>query len=118
MSNITKGSNAGLFGKHLRVLRVMNGQTQIEMAKALGVSSAYLSLIENVKRLIPYQFDSKVIETYGLTGKNKKDISESAIKQNKEYFKKQLEQMYNEQKKESVYKYRDCNKSKKVRGTK
>ncbi len=113
-----KSKKVGLFGKHLRIMRVMNEQSLQDMAKDIGVSYTYISLVENGKRLVPFDWVDRIAEVYDLTESEKKKLSDLAIKQNKEYYKKQLEEMYSEQKKESVYKYRDCNKSKKVRGKK
>ncbi len=41
------------FGIHLRNLRQQRGVTQTEMAKAIGVSSAYLSALEHGQRGTP-----------------------------------------------------------------
>ncbi len=41
------------FGEHLRILRANRGVTQKDMAKELGISSAYLSALEHGRRGAP-----------------------------------------------------------------
>lgn len=53
------------FKKELQMIRVKLQITQKEMAKALGCSPQYLSLIENHKRDVTYDFINKVVDKYG-----------------------------------------------------
>lgn len=48
----------------LRIIRVQNGETQLEMAKKLGMSMSYLSQIENEHRQMPFGFTKQVESLY------------------------------------------------------
>lgn len=68
--------------KSLRILRIQNDENLKEMAENLGISTPYLSAIENGKRDIPSDFHEKIVNIYNLTDeeseKLKKDIELSA----------------------------------------
>lgn len=53
------------FKKELQMIRVKLQITQKEMAETLGCSHQYLSLIENHKRDVTYDFINKVADKYG-----------------------------------------------------
>ncbi len=61
------------FGKFCRKLRIDEGQLLAEMAKELGVSSAFLSKVENGGKKPPRDWRNKLIELYQL---NEKQIEE------------------------------------------
>ena len=52
---VKKGGSAMLtsIGRFLRKLRIENGEILKDMAEALGVSSAFLSAVENGKKKMP-----------------------------------------------------------------
>ena len=53
-------------GPQLRQLRRERGQTQAEMAKALGVSAAYINLLENNQRNLSVRLLTLITEVYGV----------------------------------------------------
>jgi transcriptional regulator with XRE-family HTH domain len=57
-----------LVGPRLRQLRRDNEQTQIEMAKALGLSPAYVNLLENNQRSLSAHVLMRISEVYGVDG--------------------------------------------------
>lgn len=61
------------FGKFCRKLRIDNGEILKDMALKLGVTSSYLSAVENGKRKIPEDWAEKIIEYYDL---KKEDVRE------------------------------------------
>ena len=55
-----------LIGPRLRQLRREHKQTQAEMAKALGVSTAYVNLLENNQRSLSVQMLMALADAYGV----------------------------------------------------
>lgn len=53
-------------GKELRILRINNGELLKEMAKKLSITPAYLSSIENGKRIPPKNIVSQLVQVYVL----------------------------------------------------
>ena len=53
-------------GPHLRRLRGEKGQTQSQMAKALGISPTYVNLLENNQRSVSVAILLRVFEAYGV----------------------------------------------------
>ncbi|MEK3673517.1 helix-turn-helix domain-containing protein [Paenibacillus sp. FSL R10-2771] len=66
-----------LFGKICRKLRIDNGELLKEMADKLGVSSSYLSAVENGKRSVPHQWLETIAETYSLSKIQKRELKEA-----------------------------------------
>lgn len=56
------------FGKAVRKYRVDRGETQFEVAEALGVSIAFWSAIETGKKNVPAELLAKAISHFELTG--------------------------------------------------
>lgn len=54
------------FVKELRKIRIDNDETMKDMAERLGVTSAYLSTIENGKKDVPEKWVQKVASVYGI----------------------------------------------------
>ncbi len=54
-------------GRFLRKLRIDNGQILKDMAEALGVSSAFLSAVENGKKKMPESWVEKLSDIYAFT---------------------------------------------------
>ncbi len=67
------------FAIFCRKLRLDNNQILKDMADVLGVSSSYLSAVENGKRKIPDDWYEKISKSYCLT-KDKQDDLFSIIK--------------------------------------
>ena len=55
------------YGKILRKIRIDKGLTMAQMAKAVGITSAYLSTIERGKRNIPKSLTQDIIGHYELS---------------------------------------------------
>lgn len=72
------------FGKFLRILRINNGEILKTMADKLGVSSAFLSAVENGKKEIPIYWREKLIDKYNLSNSEIKSLSEAIVKSQKE----------------------------------
>ncbi len=53
-------------GPHLRRLRSERSQTQSDMARALGISPAYVNLLENNQRSVSVSILLRLMETYGV----------------------------------------------------
>jgi len=56
------------FGKFCRKLRIDNDELLADMAKGLGVSSAFLSKVEHGDKKPPKEWKEKIIEAYSLDG--------------------------------------------------
>lgn len=54
------------FGKFCRKLRIDHGEVLFDMATKLGVSSAFLSKVENGKKKPPTEWKSELKSLYGL----------------------------------------------------
>jgi transcriptional regulator with XRE-family HTH domain len=66
------------YGKELRKIRIDKSIVLGDMAKDLGLSPAYLSSIENGKREIPKDFNSRLVSVYGLS-ENQKTVLEKTV---------------------------------------
>lgn len=53
-------------GPHLRRLRLDRGETQAQMARALGISASYVNLLENNERSVSVQVLLRLFEAYGV----------------------------------------------------
>ena len=53
-------------GPHLRRLRQQQGKTQAEMARALGISTSYVNLLENNERSVSVPVLLKLFEVFGV----------------------------------------------------
>lgn len=65
------------FGKILRKLRIDYSEVLETMAKRLGISSAYLSAIENNGRDIPEDFIAKIANEYNLNESQINELEEA-----------------------------------------
>lgn len=68
------------FGKFLRKMRIDRSERLGDMAGKLGVSSAYLSSIENGAREIPEDFVAKIAAEYGLDEAQTNELEEAKAK--------------------------------------
>lgn len=64
------------FGKFCRKLRIDRGERLFDMAKELGVSSAFLSKVENGQRKPPQEWRDKLIDQYSLDPEQIKNLDE------------------------------------------
>jgi predicted transcriptional regulator/DNA-binding XRE family transcriptional regulator len=53
-------------GPHLRRLRLERGETQQQMARALGISASYVNLLENNERSVSVSVMLRMFEAYGV----------------------------------------------------
>lgn len=67
------------FGKLLRCLRVVSGETQTDMASKLGISHAMLSCIENGTRRPRADFFEKLAQEYKLSGSERRAFNEAFL---------------------------------------
>ena len=67
------------FGKILRKLRIDYSEVLGTMAKRLGISSAYLSAIENNGRDIPEDFIAKIANEYNLNESQINELEEAKV---------------------------------------
>lgn len=66
-------------GKYLSKLRISRGETLKDMAVKLGVSSAFLSAVENGKKKTPETWEVKLKNLYSLTDKQVIDFRTAII---------------------------------------
>ncbi|MCT1904132.1 helix-turn-helix domain-containing protein [Oceanobacillus sojae] len=62
------------FGKFCRKLRIDNGELLKDMANKLGVTSSYLSAVENGKRNVPQSWVKKISSEYSLDLRQIKEL--------------------------------------------
>lgn len=70
------------FGEYTRDLRIDRGENLKEMAENLGVSSAFLSAVENGKKQVPKTWYEKISSIYELALKEKEKLK-NAIEESK-----------------------------------
>lgn len=70
------------FGKFLRKLRIDRGELLKDMADNLGVTSSYLSAVENGKRNVPQKWVKQLIEKYDLN-EGDQEVLKSAVEESK-----------------------------------
>lgn len=81
--NVTKGDYIGgkimltSFGKFCRKLRIDNGKLLFDMAQQLGVSSAFLSKVENGKAKPPVGWENTIINSYDLSEEQVSELQSS-----------------------------------------
>lgn len=64
------------FGKFCRKLRIDKNELLYDMAAKLGVSSAFLSKVENGKKKPPEEWREKLIENYNLDERQIKELNQ------------------------------------------
>ena len=67
------------FGKFCRKLRIEREEILKDMSDKLGVTSAYLSSVENAKRNVPKDWEDKLSEIYNLSEEQKKELKTAII---------------------------------------
>ncbi|MEW9124114.1 MAG: helix-turn-helix transcriptional regulator, partial [Thermotaleaceae bacterium] len=66
-----------LFGKFCRKLRIDNGELLKDMATTLGVTSSYLSAVENGKRNVPQDWVKKITDLYSLSPEESNELDQA-----------------------------------------
>ena len=66
-------------GKFLRTLRIENGEILKDMAENLGVSSAFLSAVENGKKKLPDSWYEKLTKVYSLTKSEQEELKKAVM---------------------------------------
>ena len=61
-------------GKYLKILRVINDESQQKMAKRLGISPAFLSKVENGISLPPLKWQQMIQNEYSLNEKETEEL--------------------------------------------
>ncbi len=69
-------------GRFLRKLRIENGEILKDMAEALGVSSAFLSAVENGKKKMPESWIEKLTATYSFSDDQTEELRAAVIDTN------------------------------------
>lgn len=69
-------------GKFLRKLRIDRGEILFDMAKGLGVSSAFLSAVENGKKKMPDAWIPKLQALYSLSSSQIAELKDAVIETN------------------------------------
>lgn len=69
-------------GRFLRKLRIDNGEILKNMADTLGVSSAFLSAVENGKKKMPEAWFDKLATTYSFTNEQKEAFETAVLESN------------------------------------
>lgn len=64
------------FGKFCRKLRIDHNELLYDMATNLGVSSAFLSKVENGKKKPPRNWEKLLNEIYALTSEQQKELNQ------------------------------------------
>lgn len=80
------------FGKFCRKLRIDQGELLKDMADKLGVTSSYLSAVENGKRDIPDSWEHLICKIYNLPQDEKDELS-NAIYTSKKHIKFELDSL-------------------------
>nr|DAJ65092.1 MAG TPA: putative HTH-type transcriptional regulator [Caudoviricetes sp.] len=65
------------FGLFCRKLRLDNRELLLDMASKLGVSSAFLSKVENGKSKPPADWESRLINLYSLDNRQRQELNEA-----------------------------------------
>jgi hypothetical protein len=66
-------------GPHLRRLRQEQGKTQAEMARALGISTSYVNLLENNERSVSVPVLLKLFEVFGVDWRDIAEDDDSTL---------------------------------------
>ena len=71
-------------GRFLRILRIDNGEILKDMADTLGVSSAFLSAVENGKKNMPSQWKEVLRVHYNLTPSQCEELETAMLESQKQ----------------------------------
>ena len=73
-----------MFGKFCRLLRIKHDEVLRDMAQKLGVSSSYLSAVENGKRSIPLSWRDELVRLYTLSSTESDELDDAIYKSRQE----------------------------------
>lgn len=62
------------FGEFVRILRIKNHEVMGDLAKVLGVTTPFISAVENGKRNVPADWLEKISTHYKLNASEKKEL--------------------------------------------
>ena len=65
------------FGEYMRILRVKHHEVMGDIAKLLGVSTPFLSAVENGKKNVPAEWFAVIAEHYDLTDEEQSELREA-----------------------------------------
>ncbi len=65
------------FGEFMRILRVKHHEVMGDVAKLLGVSTPFLSAVENGKKNVPTEWFDVIIEHYALSDEEQAELREA-----------------------------------------
>lgn len=66
-------------GDYLRKLRISNREILKDMAERLGVTSSFLSAVENGKKKIPASWNEKLQQLYSLSQTDMEDLNKAIM---------------------------------------
>lgn len=72
-------------GKFLRKIRIDNNEILADMAEKLGISSSFLSAVENGKKKIPVGWNKKICELYSLDEKQAENLDQAIAETEQSY---------------------------------
>jgi HTH-type transcriptional regulator, competence development regulator len=78
------------FGEFVRILRIRNHEVMGDLAKVLGVTTPFISAVENGKRNVPADWLEKISTHYRLNASEKKEL-ENVIDESQTQYKIQTE---------------------------
>jgi HTH-type transcriptional regulator, competence development regulator len=78
------------FGEFVRILRIKNHEVMGDLAKVLGVTTPFISAVENGKRNVPADWLEKISTHYRLNASEKKEL-ENVIDESQTQYKIQTE---------------------------
>lgn len=73
-----------MIGNFLRQIRLDHQELLKDMAKKLGVSSAFLSAVENGKKKIPKGWNNKLIKAYNLSAEQVDNLEKAILESENE----------------------------------
>lgn len=73
------------FGEYVRILRIQHHEIMGDMARMLGVSTAFLSAVENGKKNVPNEWIDKIAAHYHLDSHEKNNLLASAEESRTQY---------------------------------
>lgn len=73
------------FGEYVRILRIQHHEIMGDMARLLGVSSAFLSAVETGKKNVPQEWIDRIADHYQLNSEARAELSNAALESRTQY---------------------------------
>lgn len=73
------------FGEFVRILRIKHHQVMGDMAKILGISTPFLSAVENGKKNVPTEWIQQIANYYSLSPEEKDQLEASVEESRLQY---------------------------------